>query len=322
MTSIFIVLLSIFIVYLLWTYYAGESFSSGGYRMYFGSGVTPLINKCPSPFCGDAPIGYPENDNYPYLLVNDTEALKNVQSDALKRIHDDNQELASVIHLAGYTEEPNDLIISNDQIKQEMLNVAARGNKDQDLSTGMALKEEGFELYDQAPSSMSWSDAGRLYVDRPDLDNFNKMYYSNPSRMNGIPDERQAIIHYNEAAAYYGNIQGQVPVSEESIRWNEEKAPEIQSSELFDVDPMYSSLVTDPREPVQAPLSGPASTFKKRLYFDDLYDRAIRRRNQVGIEAYTRGSNITNKSRDIMNTVFGPDMDEYEKSQWMNQYEP
>lgn len=320
MDLILMAIVLVVIVYIIYQMYYREN-----YRMYFGSGVTPLINKCPAPFCGDPTIGYSEEYNYPYLVANNIPELTNERDSLIKHMQLDSEELGKVVHLSGSTLEPNDLIISNDDIKQGMLSIADESQKGQDTSTGMALAAvpENFELYDQAPSSMNWSDAGRLVYDHPDVQDFNKMYYSNPSRTVGISDNNQAIVHFNELAAYYGNVQGQVPVSEDAINWNDQYNPQVGASELFDINPRYSSLVDDPKEAtVQDGYSRSGNAFKKRVYFDDLYDNAIRRRNQTKIESFERGSGITNKSRDIMDTVFGPDMDEYEKSQWMSRYEP
>jgi len=97
----------------------------------------------------------------------------------------------------------------------------------------------------------------------------------------------------------------------------------MNASDYFDVSDKYSSVIDDPREPITGtvydPLHGPV--YKKRMHFVDLMDEMNRKRNNVLIESAERGTRISNTSRDIMNTVFGSDMEKDQRQWWWNEYE-
>jgi hypothetical protein len=150
------------------------------------------------------------------------------------------------------------------------------------------------------------------------------MYYANAGRTIGIADDQQAVTHFNESAAYYGNVQKTLPASVEASRWQPLNEPQMNASEYFDISSRYSDIIDDPRQPVASnnynPMNGPM--YKKRMYFVDLMDEMNRKRNGVMIDAAERGTRVTNTSRDIMNTVFGSDMEKDQKLPWWETYEP
>ena len=179
---------------------------------------------------------------------------------------------------------------------------------------------EGFM---QAPSYRTYTALGNIVNEHPDMDDFNKMYYSNSGRTIGITDQQQAVTHFNESTAYYGNVQTSLPASVDAYRWNDRNVPQMNASDYFDVSDKYSSVIDDPREPITGtvydPLHGPV--YKKRMHFVDLMDEMNRKRNNVLIESAERGTRISNTSRDIMNTVFGSDMEKDQRQWWWNEYE-
>lgn len=182
---------------------------------------------------------------------------------------------------------------------------------------------EGFaENFMQAPSARTYTPMGDVINDHPGIDGFNRMYYANAGRTVGIADDQQAVTHFNESTAYYGNVQKTLPASADAARWNARNEPQMNASEYFNILGKYSDVIDDPRQPVigcDYSTNGPV--YKKRMYFVDLVDEMNRKRNGVLTDAAERGTRVTNTSRGIMDTVFGSDMDKDAKLPWWETYE-
>lgn len=182
----------------------------------------------------------------------------------------------------------------------------------------------GVENFMQAPSAITYAPAGSYIYEHPDMDGFNDAIYSNPGRTIGIADPQQAVIHFNESAAYYGNVQETLPVSKDSTRWNDQYNPQIGTADYFDISEQYSMPMDDPKQPVATvdyASRGTGAVYKKRTNVNDAIDEMNRKRNDLLIGAAERGERVSKDSRNIMNVVFSPDMDRYEKSVWYSHYE-
>lgn len=182
----------------------------------------------------------------------------------------------------------------------------------------------GVENFMQAPSAITYAPAGSYIYEHPDMDGFNDAIYSNPGRTIGIADPQQAVIHFNESAAYYGNVQETLPVSKDSARWNDQYNPQIGTADYFDISEQYSMPMDDPKQPIATvdyASRGTGAVYKKRTNVNDAIDEMNRKRNDLLIGAAERGERVSKDSRNIMNVVFSPDMDRYEKSVWYSHYE-
>lgn len=191
-------------------------------------------------------------------------------------------------------------------------------------SSGPNVDHDDTEHFMQAPSAITYAPAGSFIYEHPDMDGFNDAIYSNPGRTIGIADPQQAVIHFNESAAYYGNTQETLPVSHESSRWMNQYNPQIGASDYFDISEQYSLPIDNPKQPVAVvdyASNGTGVLYKKRMNVNDAMDELNRKRNDLLIGSAERGERVSKESRNIMNTVFSPDMDRYEKSVWYSHYE-
>lgn len=182
----------------------------------------------------------------------------------------------------------------------------------------------GVENFMQAPSAITYAPAGSFIYEHPDMDGFNEAIYSNPGRTIGIADPQQAVIHFNESAAYYGNVQETLPVSSSAAKWNDQYNPQIGTADYFDISEQYSMPMDNPKQPVATvdyASRGTGAIYKKRTNINDAIDEMNRKRNDLLIGSAERGERVSKDSRNIMNVVFSPDMDRYEKSNWRTHYE-
>lgn len=292
------------------------------YRQYFGMGP-PLDAQIRSfPFCGSEVSMYIEDANYPFLVNTTVQEYNNEKDTLISQLETSKKESTDIAGIAGYNLLSDNVVVPNDNSNELMARELEGYNKKQQ-DTSFGLDKAEVENFDQAPNPMTWSNAGRLVYDHPDSDDFNQMYYSNPSRTIGMADQRQAVIHFNEAAAYYGNVQQQIPESADASNWNYQNVPVSNASEFFDIVDKYSKLVDDPRVPVDTyTYSTNGNSFKKRQNFNDIVDNINRKRNQTIADQYNRGTSVTNKAREIMNTVFAPDLERMEALPWWELQEP
>lgn len=265
-------------------------------------------------------------------MINASDEYTTESEQLNKILKDDQQEIKESVKAAGYDLLGNSLIYPDNDIKATMNAIAQAGLRDtkETTSAGMRKVEKFSASYDdienfmQAPSAITYSSAGSMLYEHPDMNGFNDRIYSNPGRTIGIADPQQAVIHFNESAAYYGNVQQTLPVSIDSSRWNAQYNPQMGASEYFDIQDKYSLFVDDPRQPVASvdyASSGNGPVYKKRMNMNDAVDEMNRKRNDLLIGSAERGERVSKDSRNIMNTVFSPDMDRYEKSVWYSHYE-
>lgn len=316
------VVLIIIVIIKLWN---GGNGVNEGYRNYFGMGP-PLDKEIRSfPFCGSEINMYDEDANYPFLANTTVPEFSNEKNSLLAQLESNKKNTADVTELAGYDMTGVNTVIPNDNVDQLLAaEIKAQEYKQKAQDTSFGLDKAEVENFDQAPTTMTWSNAGRMIYDHPDTDNFNRDYYSNPSRTIGLADQRQAVIHFNEAAAYYGNVQEQIPISDTASKWDNQGVPVSEAFEFFDVVPEVGThYVEDPRVPTSTyTYSTNGNSFKKRSNFDDILDNMNRRRNQLTADQYNRGTTVTNEARQIMNTVFSKDLELMEGLPWWEKMEP
>ena len=315
------IIVAALIVVILLIYYYG---TREHYRMYFGQGIKPLDDVCPSPFCGGDAPSFDEDTMYPFLVSTKDQEYTTDQEQVDRVIQDGKAEADLVSHLIGYDVTANDTVYSSNDSDADIknaMNILAHESRKVDTSRGM--ERAPVEHFGQAITPVTYSALGAVVNDHPDMDNFNRMYYSNPGRTVGIADQQQAIIHFDESAAYYGNVQQTLPVSADASRWNDQGNPQMMTNDYFDIQDKYAMIMDDPRQAVASvdysPGNGPV--YKKRTFAVDLIDEMNRKRNQTRIEAAERGTRVTNNARDIMNTVFGSELNSDEHLPWWQAHE-
>lgn len=169
---------------------------------------------------------------------------------------------------------------------------------------------EGFEAQQNVEN---YSYAARQIYDHPDMDNFNRTYYSNPSRTLGIAPQQQAIMHFNEGVGYYARPQEMLEPSSAAVPDIDEGISYGRAIDFFDLPETFSgALVEDPREAVTMP----DGMYKGRRDINDVLDTEMRRRNQITLDAGQRGGRYSNKARAILSTVFSPEMYDATQNVW------
>jgi hypothetical protein len=174
---------------------------------------------------------------------------------------------------------------------------------------------EGFEAQQNVAD---YSYAARQVYEHPDMDNFNRTYYSNPSRTLGIAPQRQAVMHFNEGVGYYARPQEMLAPTEAAVPNVDARVSYGRASDFFDLPESFDgATIEDPREAVTMP----NGLYKGRRDVNDVLDTEMRRRNQITLDAGQRGGRYSNKARGILSVVFSPEMYDATQNVWWESYE-
>lgn len=172
------------------------------------------------------------------------------------------------------------------------------------------LHAEGFE--DIAPEdTFAFADK---YTSADDFD-FNKTYWSNYGRSNGIRPGNQVDLYYDQGIAMSTGSQ-RVPRPSNDWNWNEQSAPQTRTSELFDVSDEFAEDMDDPRELVK-PNNGP---YKKLTRFGDNISYITRQRNDRQLNE-ARNAGISAGARRIFTATAQYELAEQEQRPWWARHE-
>lgn len=174
---------------------------------------------------------------------------------------------------------------------------------------------EGFEAQQNVAN---YSYAARQVYEHPDMDNFNRTYYSNPSRTLGVAPQRQAVMHFNEGVGYYARPQEMLTPTSAAVPNPDDGVSYGRAIDFFDLPETFDrAVIEDPREAVTMP----DGMYKGRRDVNDVLDTEMRRRNQITLDAGQRGGRYSNKARAILSTVFSPEMYDATQNVWWESYE-
>lgn len=172
------------------------------------------------------------------------------------------------------------------------------------------------EHFDQIAPEDTFAFNDNKYI-ADDNGGFNRVYWSNFQRSNGIRPGNQVDIVYDEGVAFNAGTQRTPEVSDD---WNwmpdAVSKDQVQTSELFDIDDRHSMNMNDPRALV-APHSGP---YKKLQYGDDLMSYMTRSRNDRMLNQAHTGP-LSSKAREIFTGAFQYELSDQERIPWWGQHE-
>lgn len=215
----------------------------------------------------------------------------------------------SNMHVYQYDHEGNPVEKSN----PSMISRVSGSTRDDPLMQRYNnLAAEHFEQI--APEDTTAFDDGKFITD--DNGGFNRVYWSNFTRSNGIRPGNQVDLVYDEGVAFNTGTQ-QTPTPSDDWNWMPVEGKEkMNSSDLFDISEEYSTQMEDPRALVE-PHSGP---YKKIQYGEDLMTYMTRSRNDRMLNQAHTGT-LSSKARELFTGAFQYELSDQERLPWWSQYE-